>query len=212
MAMTTAGAADAGARMLQRVGDFVEPLTRFDKSHLKLVSCSEISVPIVITQTFEARFGTTTDDGNGKLPSGIRDVSSNGRLEAELETMLDRARQAGSGKLAAWSRSNGSSPEAAPRVGDLFELGGRGRFYVHLQRMRRQRPDDLQHMSRPAQDDMLRLRRFSENELLVVPGGRPEGLLDLPRFRERLPAGSRPGHKSCDRRGFDHLSARGGDL
>ena len=87
MKNTTEGAvsAESGARMLQKVGDFVEPLTRFDKSHLKLISCSDVTVPIVVTQTFEARFSTSTDSGNGALPNGIRDVTSDKRLETELE-------------------------------------------------------------------------------------------------------------------------------
>ena len=126
MKNTTEGAvsAESGARMLQKVGDFVEPLTRFDKSHLKLIYCSDVTVPIVVTQTFEARFNTSTDGGNGALPKGIQDVTSDKRLETELEAMLGRARQGGTGRLAAWTKSNGANPKAILRTGDVFESEG----------------------------------------------------------------------------------------
>lgn len=109
-----------GQQMLEKVGAFVEPLTRFDKSHLKIVSCSVSQVRATGTQTFRASYTTRTDDGVGPLPDGVRKVSGKGTLDAGLSDMVGRAKSATTGRLQAWSARHGDDPGVAPDVDDVF--------------------------------------------------------------------------------------------
>ncbi|MBI1359723.1 MAG: hypothetical protein GC155_05495 [Alphaproteobacteria bacterium] len=110
--------------MLKKVGAFIEPLTRFDKSHLNLVSCVTTSAPVTATQTFNTRFSKTEADGAGPLPGDVRRVDGPGAFETELAAMLDRARRDAANRLLAWSGSHGSNPEAELKAGDVYATEG----------------------------------------------------------------------------------------
>ena len=63
---------DPGIRLLTKIGDFVEPLTRFDRGHLTLESSQHVSVDILARQAFRVVFETVRSEGNGGLPSQAR--------------------------------------------------------------------------------------------------------------------------------------------
>ena len=62
---------DPGIRLLTKIGDFVEPLTRFDRGHLTLESSQHVNVDVVARQVFRVTFETTHREGNGGLPPGV---------------------------------------------------------------------------------------------------------------------------------------------
>ena len=41
---------DPGIRLLTKIGDFVEPLTRFDRGHLTLESSQHVNVDVIARQ------------------------------------------------------------------------------------------------------------------------------------------------------------------
>lgn len=116
---------DDAVGMLAKVGEFVEPLTRFDRSHLELVSCATDRVTVTATQSFRVSFASQTVDGAGSIPSGVKNVSNAGALNRELAAMLARAEEQASKRLLAWSEERGSDARATLAEGDVFASEGR---------------------------------------------------------------------------------------
>lgn len=111
---------DRGARIAERVGDFVKPLTRFDRDHLNLVACADVRVPLVAVQRFQPEFSTTTHQAVGGLPQGVDVVSGQEALNTALTAMQVLARQQGYSRLSAWVAAHGSDLHAVPALGDVF--------------------------------------------------------------------------------------------
>lgn len=111
---------DPGARLLVRVGDFIEPLTRFDRSHLSMTESSHRTMEVVVRQVFRARIEMHRGEGNGALPAGVREVADAAALSRESEALLGAARIALPQRLAGWARTHGEDPHARPSVETCF--------------------------------------------------------------------------------------------
>jgi hypothetical protein len=109
-----------GELMRARVGEFVEPLTRYDMNHIRLSSCAETTLPVGITQTFAIEISMADDDGVGALPGDCERVSGPKALIDRLKTMQRDSEQTSAEKLAGWDDAHGSDPYAAPAIGDVF--------------------------------------------------------------------------------------------
>jgi hypothetical protein len=124
-AVTNAPMSPDGAEMLEIVGNFVAPLTRFDRSHLNLLACTSTYVAVRATQTFQPEFTTTAASGVGPLPGDVRDVASANGLQAEVGAMMERAKRTAAERIAAWSDAYGSKPDQPVGTGDVFTSEGR---------------------------------------------------------------------------------------
>ncbi len=111
---------DPGIRLLTRIGDFVEPLTRFDRGHVALESSDHANVDVVVRQAFRVMFETTRSEGNGGLPQGVTEVADAASLEHETAGRLASSRAAVPARLAAWAEQHGETPTDKPTVADCF--------------------------------------------------------------------------------------------
>lgn len=111
---------DPGIRLLTRIGDFVGPLTRFDRGHLALESSEHIDVDVVVRQAFRVTFETTRTEGDGGLPPGVTEVDDAASLERETAAQLASSRAAVPARLAAWAEQHGETPTDKPGVADCF--------------------------------------------------------------------------------------------
>lgn len=117
---TAADPSDPGARLLVRVGDFVEPLTRFDRNHLSMTESRHDVVNVMIRQVFRVAFERREAEGNGALPGGVREVADAAALARESEAQMAAARIALPLRLAAWAQVHGGDPGARPSVDTCF--------------------------------------------------------------------------------------------
>ena len=111
---------DPGIRLLTKIGDFVEPLTRFDRGHLTLESSQHVNVDVVARQVFRATFETTHREGNGGLPPGVTLTPDAAAMARGSEAQLASSKAATAGKLSAWAAEHGETPSAKPAVSDCF--------------------------------------------------------------------------------------------
>jgi len=111
---------DPGIRLLTKIGDFVEPLTRFDRGHLTLESSQHVNVDVVVRQVFRVAFETTHSEGNGGLPPGVTLAADAAAMARTSEAQLAASRAAVAGRLSAWAAEHGETPTARPAVGDCF--------------------------------------------------------------------------------------------
>jgi hypothetical protein len=116
----TGGATDPGIRLLTKVGDFVEPLTRFDRGHLSLESSEHVTIDVAARQTFRVVFETSRSEGNGGLPDGVTPVADAVALARESTAQLAQAKALAPHKLAAWAEQHGENPAERPDVDDCF--------------------------------------------------------------------------------------------
>lgn len=113
-------ATDPGIRLLTRIGDFVEPLTRFDRGHLTLESSQYVNVDVIARQVFRVVFETVRSEGNGALPAGAIEVADKDALGRECERQLAASRAAVHGRLGAWAAEHCDAPQMHPSVSDCF--------------------------------------------------------------------------------------------
>ncbi len=111
---------DPGIRLLTKIGDFVEPLTRFDRGHLTLESSQHVNVDVIARQVFRVVFETTRSDANGGLPAGVTLVADAAAMAQESTRQLASSRAAVRGRLAEWAAEHGETPLARPSVSDCF--------------------------------------------------------------------------------------------
>lgn len=111
---------DPGIRLLTKIGDFVEPLTRFDRGHLTLQSSQHINIDVIARQVFRVGFETARSEGNGGLPAGVLQVETAAALVRESEGQLASARAAVPARLAIWTEAHGENPAEKPSVSDCF--------------------------------------------------------------------------------------------
>ncbi|MDP3492773.1 MAG: hypothetical protein Q8R82_06630 [Hyphomonadaceae bacterium] len=111
---------DPGIRLLTKIGDFVEPLTRFDRGHLTLESSQHVNVDVVARQVFRVAFETIRSEGNGGLPQGVMLAADAAAMAQLSEGQLAASRAAVSARLSAWAAEHGERPAARPAVGDCF--------------------------------------------------------------------------------------------
>ena len=117
---SNADPSDPGARLLVRIGDFVEPLTRFDRSHLSMMESRHDLVPVLARQVFRVRFEASRSEGVGSLPAGVEAVTDSAALERGIEAQLATARVSLQPRLAAWATDHGEDSLARPSVSDCF--------------------------------------------------------------------------------------------
>jgi hypothetical protein len=117
---TAADPSDPGARLLLRVGDFIEPLTRFSRSNLSMTESRHEAVPVMMRQVFRVVFETKTRDGNGPLPEGAKEVGGAAALARESQAQFAAARIALPRRLAAWAETYGADVAARPPVEACF--------------------------------------------------------------------------------------------
>lgn len=111
---------DPGIRLLTKIGDFVEPLTRFDRGHLALESSQHVNVDVIARQVFRVTFETARREGNGGLPAGVTLTTDAAATQRESEAQLAASRAAVPTKLATWAAEHGETPTAHPTVADCF--------------------------------------------------------------------------------------------
>lgn len=111
---------DPAARLLVRIGNFVEPLTRFDRSHISMADSKHETIGLMARQAFRVSFETQRGDGNGGLPQGVAEVSDAAGLARENAAQLAAARATAASRLAAWTEAHGEDPLARPKIEDCF--------------------------------------------------------------------------------------------
>lgn len=111
---------DPGIRLLTKIGDFVEPLTRFDRGHLTLESSQHESVDVIARQVFRVAFETVRSEGNGGLPEGVVQAANVAAMARASEAQLAASRAAVRTRLSAWAAEHGETPTAKPAVSDCF--------------------------------------------------------------------------------------------
>lgn len=111
---------DPGARLLVRIGDFIEPLTRFDRNHLMMSESRHEAIQLMARQTFKVSFETGWRQGNGALPAGVETVADSALLERETIAQKDAARALVPGKLAQWAEAHGEDLLDKLAVEDCF--------------------------------------------------------------------------------------------
>jgi hypothetical protein len=118
---------DPALRLLSRIADFIEPLTRFDRGHLALEASEHRIVEVTARQRFRVSFDFRRTEGNGDLPAGIVPVAGAQALAAECEAQLAAARASAPGRLSEWAAEHGQDTARRPAVTDCFaaapELG-----------------------------------------------------------------------------------------
>lgn len=112
---------DPGIRLLTKIGDFVEPLTRFDRGHLTLESSQHVSIDVVARQIFRVVFETVRSEGNGGLPTDVTPAADAVAMTRDIETQLAASRAAVRNRLSAWAVEHGETPTARPTVNDCFK-------------------------------------------------------------------------------------------
>lgn len=117
---TAADPSDPGARLLLRIGDFIEPLTRFSRGTLSMTESRHEAVQVLVHQTFRIAFETRTRDGNGPLPTGVKETADAAALNRECETQLAAARIALPRRLSIWAEAHGADMTARPSVETCF--------------------------------------------------------------------------------------------
>ena len=116
----SSGTTDPGIRLLTRIGDFVGPLTRFDRGHLSLEGSEHSIVDVIARQTFRVTFETSRSEGNGPLPPGVTQVTDATALTRDSAGQLASARAMVPHKLATWAEQHGENPLEKPSVADCF--------------------------------------------------------------------------------------------
>ena len=117
---TATDPSDPGARLLLRIGDFIEPLTRFNRSSLSMTESRHETVPVMVRQVFRAAFETKASDGNGPLPAGVREVADASALRRDSDAQLAAARIALPRRLSAWAEAHGEDMSARPTAETCF--------------------------------------------------------------------------------------------
>lgn len=113
--------ADPGARLLLQIGSFLEPLTRFDRSHLTMSESRHETVAVSAKQTFKVAYEVKTREGNGGLPPGVLHVADDAELTREIDTRFKATKASAPPRLAAWAEAHGEDAFARPALADCFE-------------------------------------------------------------------------------------------
>jgi hypothetical protein len=113
---------DPAARLLVRIGNFVEPLTRFGRSNISMAGSRHEIVTLMARQVFRVGFETQRSEGNGGLPPGVTEVSDGPALARETEGQLAASRATAATRLAEWAEAHGEDPMARPKAEDCFTL------------------------------------------------------------------------------------------
>lgn len=116
----TLPASPAALRLVSTIGDFVEPLTRFDHQTLQLRSSEEFGVTCTATETISARLSQTASAGEGPLPGSATPTASTSAMEARSGADLDAAHHATVQNLASWVAAHAQKPTVRPLSSDIF--------------------------------------------------------------------------------------------
>lgn len=120
---TATDPSDPGARLLLRIGDFIEPLTRFNRSNLSMTESRHEAVQVMVRQAFRIVCETRTREGNGPLPAGVKETADAETLARESGDQLSAARIALPRRLSAWAEAHGQDMTARPTVETCFSTG-----------------------------------------------------------------------------------------
>ncbi len=111
---------DPSLRLLTRVADFVEPLTRFDRGHLVLEASQHRIIEVAARHSFRVALSFDRGAGSGVLPVGVVQVATAQAMAAESDAQLAAARAGIPGRLADWAGQYGEDPQRRPAVPDCF--------------------------------------------------------------------------------------------
>lgn len=111
---------DPSLRLLTRVADFVEPLTRFDRGHLALEASRHRNINVAARQAFRVELDFRRAEGSGALPAGVVQTMDAQTLSTEAGAQLAAARTGIPGRLADWASRHGEDPRLRPGVSDCF--------------------------------------------------------------------------------------------
>lgn len=109
------------ALVLRRVGDFVEPITRFDRSKLVPVGSAVLLTPFTATQFFEVSFYASTKVNTGSLPAGVTRAGDAAQVTKSANLILGRARTDLPQRLAAWDAASHGATSARLTSQDCFD-------------------------------------------------------------------------------------------
>jgi hypothetical protein len=112
--------ADPGARLLLQIGNFLEPLTRYDRSHLTMSESRHETVAVSVKQTFKVAYEVKTKEGAGGLPGGVLHVDTPAELEREMDARFRATKASAPQRLAAWAEAHGEDAFARPSLADCF--------------------------------------------------------------------------------------------
>lgn len=111
---------DPSLRLLTRVADYVEPLTRFDRGHLALEGSSHRTIDVAVRQVFRVELDFKRTEGSGGLPTGVVQTMDARAMSTEADAQLAAARTSIPGRLAGWASRHGEDPHLRPGVSDCF--------------------------------------------------------------------------------------------
>ncbi len=111
---------DPGVRLLARIGDFVGPLVRLDRSHIQMEDSHHETVTVAIRQAYKVSFDTVSSGGVGGVPAGTIEAPDANAAQREVAAQLAAARSAIGSRLAEWAAAHGNTPLARPAIRDVF--------------------------------------------------------------------------------------------
>lgn len=111
---------DPAARLLVRIGGFVEPLTRFGRSSITMTDSRHEMVSLMARQVFRIGFETQRSGGVGDLPPNVTEVADAAALARETDAQLAASRAGAATRLAEWAEAHGEDPLARPKAEDCF--------------------------------------------------------------------------------------------
>jgi hypothetical protein len=98
--------------ILDQVVALIEPLTRFDRSSVRLRDESERTLACTGLWTSSIAISSSVSDGTGKLPSGVRDAGSQSGMERAIEETVAAQRSNVAQRIQGWCDRQAQSPPA----------------------------------------------------------------------------------------------------
>ncbi len=101
--------------ILTQAIDLIEPLTRFDRSSLQLRDESSEAIPCTGVWTAEVTYSSSVSNGNGKLPSDVRNADSQSGMERGIASLLDEERAKAANRMEAFAVAQAALVPSAQR-------------------------------------------------------------------------------------------------
>lgn len=112
---------DPGLRLLTRIADFVEPLTRFDRGHFVLEASQHRIIVTAARQVFRVKLDFEQSEAPGDLPQAAVPMASASAMAAEAEAQLAAAHAYMPVRLADWASRHGEDPSRRIVPADCFD-------------------------------------------------------------------------------------------
>lgn len=113
-------ASDATIRLVSTIGDFVEPLTRFNRDMLELVSSDSFEVVCTTREAIKTYIAQVSSEGSGHLPTGATITANKSAMQSRSDANFEASHAATVLKLSGWLSAHAQEPDLTPCVGDIF--------------------------------------------------------------------------------------------